>query len=119
MITRTGTGRGGGYRRSSASGTTTDAFLTVLDIDMRGTESGAWDVNNTGGSNALNYKVLVRYADYDDGEDVEYVAATEVAAGAKDYVQLEKPYKRVKFQVQSAVAGQATSYSIVGGKNRV
>ena len=107
------------FHEQTATGTTTNSFADAIDLDLRGGESASIDIENTHGSNGLNYKVLVRYANYSAGEDVEFVASTAVAAGAKDYVQLEKGYARCKVQVQAAIADSHATYSIFGLRNRL
>lgn len=110
---------GTAFRTQTATGTTTNSFATALDIDMRGVESGTCTIENTDGANSLNYKVLVEYADYNEGEQNQLVASTAITTGNKDYFQLEKGYARCLVQVQSAVADSHATYSIEALINRL
>ena len=110
----------GGYKEKLATtGTTTNSYATARDIDMRGMESGVCTIENTGGTNSMDYKVVGEYADYSEGESNEIVSETAITAGNKDFFQLENAYARILVQVKSTSSGNHTTYSIDDFQNRL
>ncbi len=100
------------YTEDSVSGTTTNDWVTALDLDTRGVKNASFVIKNTDGANSLDYKVLARHANYATGDDEEEQAALTLAAGEKGLVQLVKGYSRIKIQVKSTVADSHATYGI-------
>jgi len=91
-------------------GVTTDAYVDVLDWGVDGLKGKTIIIANTGVSNGLLYKVLVK-ATW-DGHPYEHVTETVLAAGAVDRHILNDAYGRITVQVKSAVAENSTNYEI-------
>lgn len=92
------------------TGTTTDAWVTILDWIAAGHRYKTLVISNTGALNSLDYSVLVR-TEY-DGEDAEQVAPVAVAAGDNRRSVLNNVYARVRVQVRATVAGNQTDYQL-------
>ena len=97
---------------SSYSGATTNSYATIFDKDLRGVESISFTIKETGGVNSLDYKVLVRYANYASGNDETEYPETELAANGERWLKYTSAYARMKVQVKSHTADQAAAYAI-------
>ncbi len=68
-------------------------------------------IKNTGGANALKY-VLTGYYDRQESMSEAIQASTPVAFGATDFVQITKRYHHVKWEIDSNVDGNHTTFQI-------
>jgi len=92
-------------------GSTGDTYADALDWRCRELGMKTIIIGNTG-SNSLHYKILVR-AEYEEGQDVEDVAETTLAAGSSAiWYYAGYALARIKVQVKSATAGSPTTYQI-------
>ena len=98
---------------ASATGTTTNSYITPVDLNMgKGRLKATIYLKNTGSSsNDLSYQLL-GYADY-DGEIESTLESGTLSDGdiASLYITVKK-LARVKLQVKSAVADSATDYRV-------
>lgn len=114
-------GPGGRPVEITTTGTTTASYVTAVDIDMRGRESGVGVIYNTGVTNTMFYKVLGEYAKYAKGELNEIVAETSLAVkdgvGDRDFFRLENAYARILVQVKNNAG--ATTYTVDRLENKL
>jgi len=93
------------------SGTTTDNYADALDWDTRGLGWKTIVIKNTHSANSMLYKILIR-CEYDNGNDLEEVTETTLAAGDDARNALNNSYARVKVQVKAATAGSQATFDI-------
>ena len=100
------------WTESSASGSTTAAYVSALALDNRGVNSCKIVVKNTDSTNSLYYKVIVKHASYASGTDDELVAETSLALGAEVNISIVQAYSKVTVQVKnnSGVANYTIYY---------
>ncbi len=91
-------------------GTTTNDYVSALDLDARGMRSKTIILKNTDGSNSLKYKLLVSVM-YSHGEQAEEVAEATLATGAVAKFRYVGAYARMILQVKAASAGNQATYS--------
>ena len=101
------------------SGTTTDGYVTVFDIDVTGIFTFA--IYNSGLSNSIKYQIYVTslWGDTISSLDNVLTADTHIAYDDEDFsasgVPTEAPpFNHLKVEVKSAGAGFASTYSIKG-----
>jgi len=100
------------YTEGTATGTTTNNYVTALDLDERGALATTLTVKNTDGGNALLVKVSVRHSDYSAGTwDVVY-PETQVDAGDEALIELIYGRARTKVEVKSASSGNHATYTV-------
>lgn len=104
------------YTESSATGTTTAAYVAAVALDNRGVKNSAIVVKNTDAVNSLYYKVTVKHADYAAGTDDDLVAETSLALGSEAVISLTSAYSKVTVSVKDN-SGHAT-YEIEYLQNR-
>ena len=114
-------GKSGGYEETlGVTGATTSSYVTALDINMRGKESGVGTIANTSATQTMVYKVLGEFADYSEGELNEIVAeqTLTVSGGAtpKDRFNLEHAYARILVQVKNGDGIAAYSIDALSNK---
>lgn len=100
------------FYENSISGSTVNAYVTALDLDVRGLEAITLNIKNTDGVNALKYQTLLRYANYASGTDVIDWQDVVVAAGDESPVLYEHGYARIIVQVASNVADSHADYTV-------
>lgn len=105
-------GGGASFKEDTMTGTTTNDYADALDWDSRGFNTKSITIKNTGDTNSLDYKLLVRYSDYDGGDDQEELSESTLDQGETALLHLNKAYSRIKLQVKSTVADQHTTYEI-------
>ena len=103
---------GDSYGEDTIIGETTDNYADALNLDLRGLKRLSLTIKNNHASNALKYKMLVKYSSYDSGDDEEEVPESTLAAGQTGLIQLDHAYSRVKLQVKAAVATSQATYKI-------
>ena len=91
------------------SGTTTDAYATILTWDTSGMDKKELILKNTG-TNSLNLTVIERA--YKDGNDYKVRDDVSVAAGDVDRSVIENYVQQVVVQVKSTTAGSATTFTL-------
>lgn len=91
-------------------GTTTNDYVSALDLDARGMRSKTIILKNTHATYELNYKLLVS-AMYSHGEQAEEVAETELGAGETAKFRYTGAYGRMILQVESATDGEHATYT--------
>lgn len=99
----------------SATGTTTDAYVNLIEWACPGYSKKTIIIKNTDAANSLTYKVLV-YAH--DGSTIYYeeVSDTALAFGNVALIDLQKAYARIEVAVKSTVlATPATVQCDVSG----
>lgn len=100
------------WTESSASGSTTAAYVNALTLDNRGINSCKINIKNTDSTNSLYYKVIVKHASYVSGTDEELVAETSLAFGVEANISIVQAYSKVIVQVKnnSGVANYTIYY---------
>lgn len=92
-----------------ATASTVDAYVTAIDIDTRWLDESIITISNEGGSNEMDYQVLV-YNDYASG--VAFTTTTNtVAINDEDQVILRR-HARILVQVKSTVGSSHTTYQV-------
>lgn len=102
-------------KEGSVSDTTTNVYTDALDLDTRGAKGMSAVVENTHGTNSLDYRLRARPANYSAGADEEIPEApgeSTLGPGEKGLVTLLRAYSRVKIQVKSTVAESHATYTI-------
>lgn len=92
-----------------ATGTTTNDYVEVIDIDVRWISDTVLILSNTAAVNGLTYKIDV-YNDYANGKAYETVE-NAVAVSDSDQVILVR-HARVKVSVKSTSGGNHTTYQV-------
>ncbi len=100
------------FYENSVSGSTVNAYVTVVDLDVRGLEAITINIKNTDGANALKYQTLLRYANYASGTNVTDWQDIVVVAGDESPVLYEHGYARIIVQVASNVGGAHATYEV-------
>lgn len=103
------------FEENYTTGTTTAAYVDVMDWDVRGLGGPkSIVVTNTDSANGLKYKILTR-ADYADGKSHAEVGETSIAAGADaiwDHSGAGVGLARIKVQVKDGVATSHAGYQV-------
>ena len=91
------------------TGITTNNYVNIVDLDVRWLSDTTITISNEGGTNEMDYKVIV-YNSYTDG--VGYTTSTNTIA-INDEVQIVlNRHARIKIQVKSTIADSHTNYQI-------
>jgi len=94
----------------TGTGTTTDSYVAILTWQTTHTPKKTIVLSNTGATNGLKYKVLVKA--HSAGQQEEDVTETTLALSTKAAIQYEYPWAEIEVQVKAALAGNQTTYQI-------
>jgi hypothetical protein len=89
-------------------GTSTDSYINVVELDSRWSEESTIIVANTGGSNELDYRILV-YSDF-NGIGHETTSNT-ITINDSDQVILYQ-HSKIIVQIKSTVLGNHTTFEV-------
>ncbi len=98
------------YDSAALTGETTDAYAVVLDWVTKLLRERTITLTNTDGANGLKYKVEA-YAAH-DGEAVEVIAETTLAAKGQDILHFTKAWVRLVVSVKAAVGSAQADYAL-------
>jgi len=91
------------------TGTSTNAFVSVVDLDGRWLGESVITISNTAAVNELSYEVIV-YNDYANG--IGYTATTNIiAVSDSDQIILTR-HARIVIKIKSNVADSHTTYQV-------
>ncbi len=97
------------------TGTTTDAYATVLDLTNNSGLHGSCAVKNTGGVNSLTIKWTATdmYGNVGTNTPTIIAGATSSFSMESNFItSVFPPYVEIKLEIKSASAGNATTYDI-------
>ena len=106
----------GGYERALTTGTTTNAYVTIVDADTRDGESFLGVVKNTDTTNSLDVDLYTRtiYGDSDTQARVTDFPKS-ITGGGTNYgdIQIEEPVERVLIKVKDTVADSHADFTVL------
>ncbi len=91
------------------TGTTTNSYVDVVDLDTRWLAESIFTIANTAALNELDYKIL-GYNDYANGIAYEITSNT-ISVSDSDEAILRR-HARIKVQVKATSPGNQTTYQI-------
>ena len=106
-------------RRLEFTGTTTNSYVTQVDLDLRDALGFLAMVMNTHAANSMDVDVYTR-TDYDDPDTEEQLSdfPLAIAGGGTNYgnIHLNKKYERVLIKVKATSGGSQATFKIVWNK---
>lgn len=98
------------FRVRKTTGSTTDAFVTVLTMSRVRSLSAL--IENTGGANGLSWRIRAVHQLGGTKKITEGGASSNVAFGADDQKNFSSPKRRVFVEVKSQSAGNSTTFKL-------
>jgi hypothetical protein len=97
------------FKSYSYNGTTTDAFVKVIEKDVGNYSNLHFLIKETGGINSIQYQVISYLNENGQQYDIQ---TNTLNASSTDTFLLEKPYYTIEVWVKSGTAGNSGDYAI-------